>query len=257
MPPPGYEPFLRAICENPADDAPRLVYADWLDENGDPDRAEFIRCDCLGDGYRRDGRSGVATRLLRKNRARWIAELPSAPGVSFDDGTVRGFFSTLRVFVPENFEGLRADLFRAAPIDALTFRFWGVEERKLVSALWQAVEIPEAVHLRRLWASQQRFGPALGRFLQQFAGLQNLRQLWIRSSGLEDDGAVRLADAPHLRSLEELDLAYNGLTDASAQALVRSPNLDRVWSLNVRGNFFTPAGVRALQERFGRRVILG
>ena len=40
----GDEPdFLRAIRENPADDAPRLVYADWLDENGRPERAEFIR----------------------------------------------------------------------------------------------------------------------------------------------------------------------------------------------------------------------
>jgi uncharacterized protein (TIGR02996 family) len=27
--------FLRAILANPADDAPRLIYADWLDEKGD------------------------------------------------------------------------------------------------------------------------------------------------------------------------------------------------------------------------------
>jgi uncharacterized protein (TIGR02996 family) len=26
--------FLRAICESPDDDAPRLVFADWLDEHG-------------------------------------------------------------------------------------------------------------------------------------------------------------------------------------------------------------------------------
>src|SRR5688572_2816258 len=35
--------LLAAIRDAPADDAPRLVYADWLDENGDPERAEFIR----------------------------------------------------------------------------------------------------------------------------------------------------------------------------------------------------------------------
>lgn len=34
--------FLEAIRANPADDTARLVYADWLDERGDP-RAEFIR----------------------------------------------------------------------------------------------------------------------------------------------------------------------------------------------------------------------
>jgi uncharacterized protein (TIGR02996 family) len=38
--------LLRAILEDPADDAPRLVYADWLDEHGDIARAEFIRLQC-------------------------------------------------------------------------------------------------------------------------------------------------------------------------------------------------------------------
>lgn len=36
------EAFIQAICENPDDDAPRLMYADWLEERGDP-RGEFIR----------------------------------------------------------------------------------------------------------------------------------------------------------------------------------------------------------------------
>ena len=38
--------FLEAILAAPADDTPRLIYADWLDEHGDPDRAEFIRVQC-------------------------------------------------------------------------------------------------------------------------------------------------------------------------------------------------------------------
>lgn len=35
--------LLNAIFDAPADDAPRLVYADWLDEHGEPERAEFVR----------------------------------------------------------------------------------------------------------------------------------------------------------------------------------------------------------------------
>ena len=35
--------LLRAVCESPDDDTPRLVLADWLEENGEPERAEFIR----------------------------------------------------------------------------------------------------------------------------------------------------------------------------------------------------------------------
>jgi len=38
--------LLRAVCECPADDAPRLIYADWLEENGGGERAEFVRVQC-------------------------------------------------------------------------------------------------------------------------------------------------------------------------------------------------------------------
>jgi len=43
------EAFLQTVCANPADDAPRLIYADYLEETGDPvrvARAEFIRLQC-------------------------------------------------------------------------------------------------------------------------------------------------------------------------------------------------------------------
>jgi len=36
------ESFMRAIATSPDDDAVRLVFADWLEENGEPERAEFI-----------------------------------------------------------------------------------------------------------------------------------------------------------------------------------------------------------------------
>jgi uncharacterized protein (TIGR02996 family) len=38
---PDRDAFLRMIQENPDDDAPRLVLADWLEERGDP-QGEFI-----------------------------------------------------------------------------------------------------------------------------------------------------------------------------------------------------------------------
>lgn len=41
--------FLRAIADAPDDEAPRLVYADWLDEHGQPDRAEYLRLLCCGE----------------------------------------------------------------------------------------------------------------------------------------------------------------------------------------------------------------
>src|SRR4051812_13666429 len=47
MQPPTVHPaerkLLDAVLADPDDDAPRLVYADWLDEHDQPERAEFIR----------------------------------------------------------------------------------------------------------------------------------------------------------------------------------------------------------------------
>lgn len=40
------EALLRAVLADKADDLPRLVYADYLEENGDADLAEFIRIQC-------------------------------------------------------------------------------------------------------------------------------------------------------------------------------------------------------------------
>lgn len=51
--------FLDTIIENPDEDAPRLVFADWLEENGEAKRAEFIREGC------RHGQE-------QKPRYRWI-----------------------------------------------------------------------------------------------------------------------------------------------------------------------------------------
>lgn len=38
--------FLAAICERPSDDLPRLIFADYLDERGEAERAELIRLQC-------------------------------------------------------------------------------------------------------------------------------------------------------------------------------------------------------------------
>jgi uncharacterized protein (TIGR02996 family) len=41
--------FLTAIGDAPGDDTPRLVYADWLEDGGQPERAEFVRVQCRWD----------------------------------------------------------------------------------------------------------------------------------------------------------------------------------------------------------------
>ncbi len=72
--------LLRAIVAQPDDDLVRLVYADWLDEHGDADRATFIRTQCelaglpAGDA-RRVGLEVRAAVLLQRHREAWLGEL--------------------------------------------------------------------------------------------------------------------------------------------------------------------------------------
>src|SRR5262249_24085793 len=38
--------LLQDVIAHPDEDGPRLIYADWIEENGRPERAEFIRVQC-------------------------------------------------------------------------------------------------------------------------------------------------------------------------------------------------------------------
>ena len=94
--------LFRAICENPAEDTPRLVYADWLQENGRPERAEFIRLQCEAWGLCPAHSTVPAARtraseLLRAHRDRWFDELSTVPGVEWSDLFVRGFIDMAHV----------------------------------------------------------------------------------------------------------------------------------------------------------------
>src|SRR5262245_26732826 len=76
--------FQQAILANPDDDAPRLIYADWPEEQGDSDRAEFIRVQCeLAQMPRREPRrKPLVTReldLLFKHYQLWSRGFPSLP----------------------------------------------------------------------------------------------------------------------------------------------------------------------------------
>lgn len=61
------------VIENPAADGPRLVYADFLEERGETDRAEFIRVQCELEHLKPD-------RLLLPVYDKWLSfERPDTP----------------------------------------------------------------------------------------------------------------------------------------------------------------------------------
>jgi uncharacterized protein (TIGR02996 family) len=73
-------PFLRAIVNQPDDDALRLIYADWLEDRGDP-RAEFLRLEVelhqLGksDKTRKAALQKRMNDLQRQLDARWVTRM--------------------------------------------------------------------------------------------------------------------------------------------------------------------------------------
>jgi uncharacterized protein (TIGR02996 family) len=85
------EAFLAALAENPEDETTRLVFADWLEEHDEPDRAEFIRVQCAlarlaANDPTRTELTRRETELFRQGAGNWLdrAALDLLFGVEFD-----------------------------------------------------------------------------------------------------------------------------------------------------------------------------
>lgn len=91
--------FLQAIIENPDDDGLRLIYADWLEERGDP-RGKFIRVQCqlahLGsDAPYREELKKQETALLLEHEKTWSLNLPDEElGWIFSRGFIESVMAT-------------------------------------------------------------------------------------------------------------------------------------------------------------------
>lgn len=106
-------PFLFAILARPADDMPRLAYADWLDERGDTALAEFVRLQCklaaLGPHATRDV-DPERTAAERRERDLWTvvgdwykADLPAGWTVATEQGRHRREHTGRYAFVTRGF----------------------------------------------------------------------------------------------------------------------------------------------------------
>lgn len=221
MPPPGYEPFLNAICASPEDDTVRLVYADWLDENGDPDRAEFVRLQIQRAQLKAGGENPKELKdrdikLRQVHEERWRRELPPAihPDVwqRFWRGFVSGATVSARLFLQH------ADtIFTAAPV--------------------------QFVHLRRL-------DDALAGMLGTSDHLRRLHGLTVSDSRLFLGWARMLAPRT-LVSLRWLELRERVVLSPEAVPLLAAlPKLDRV---EIKGD--VPRRTAALLgDRFGPKA---
>jgi uncharacterized protein (TIGR02996 family) len=140
----SHSAFLHTIRENPMDDTARLVYADWLDEQGgetNSARAEFIRTQVLLAqlGEADPLRAALEDReneLLRTHEATWVGEVATGlTGWKFERGFLTELSGPIHVFV----EAATGRMFDRHPISRLRIAQSSTATgpiSKLLSARW-------------------------------------------------------------------------------------------------------------------------
>jgi uncharacterized protein (TIGR02996 family) len=278
--PPGWEPFLAAINADLDDDTPRLVFADWLQENGDEPRAEFVRAQCAA--ARGDAGPHRAEELLAEHRGRWLLGLPK--GLLDRPGWCvfrRGFVAALTVFgrylastspLERNWDAGGKAIRRVTALEELRIeQGWNtlMDSRSLaglraltltsagsglIESLAKSPVLPSLTGLTILAKSSD--GVSLRSFRALFAkrNLAGLRRLHLESVDL---GLVLTAGltAPHFAGLEQLRLPSNSLVPPSVEPLVRGPAIANLRVLDLRNNPMGDAGLAHLLAAPGLRKV--
>ncbi|MEO2088340.1 MAG: TIGR02996 domain-containing protein [Gemmataceae bacterium] len=208
-----------AVIASPDDDLPRLVYADWCDENGHPERAEFIRVQCAlarPDGLPADRLADLRIReqtLLEVHGESWLAPLRARGEPLFSPRTHgrfhRGFVET--VWMPAAEFLTNADrLFERCPVRELRVTQTTPEEfRQLV------IDGRVFRRLDTLDLSERQLAGLVGPLLQMGATRWprwNLRRLRLRACGINNAGGYSISRVPRSTfDPVELDVSLNTL----------------------------------------------
>jgi uncharacterized protein (TIGR02996 family) len=194
--------FLRTIAAAPDDDAPRLVYADWLEDRGDP-RGAFIRVQCAlaalpPDDPRRPDLEDAERRLRAAHAANWTAELNGAVrAAEFRRGFVEGVALSAAAFLEHGEKLLAPGLVRTVRL----------------------ADCGDAV-------------PALARCPL----LARVESLDLGVNYLGDEKMAALLRSEHVRGVRGLGLSYNSLTNAGLRAVLDAGPWPRLTALDLQGN---------------------
>ena len=254
-----HEAFLRAIFDAPDDDTPRLVYADFLQENGEEDRAEFIRVQCelatkVGRTEHFDRIWELKAReyelLKRLEPDREYLEPHEREHISHERGfcpAVKTLLVTRRLLT-EPF-AVRWNIVRREP------HYFGAEDLAVDPGL--CLE-PHDLSLL--------FGLSVTRRVTTLYLDGDVREEVAASPGQWSDvhtapaittaGVEALANHKGVRRITSLDLRNNELDNDAARALVKSPYLDNLKRLQLlEGNRLRGRVWQQVIERFGEDVV--
>lgn len=273
--------FLEVIRQSPADDGPRLIYADYLEEKGDAAglaRAEFIRLQCLAASGL-TGRAAAQARekaLLDQNWRVWMRPVCQALGepvpmgftqpiqkASFEETARRDRYFLKRVANEGPWTHSVEQYWmagRAVPyLHSAQFRRGFVSHVTLAAKTYR-----NEMHVARLSERAPLEGLAVvGCTPAQFAGVlaavdfSHLRTLELIFT---DPAVVRLAvSSPALAHLDRLIVRHMHGTDDACAALTAGRELAGLKHLLVRSCHVTAAGMEELAAMpyFSRLETLG
>jgi uncharacterized protein (TIGR02996 family) len=247
------------VCERVDDDAVKLVYADWLeDEGGEPDRARAIR---LGVERRRlddlDPRAWVIDAELGPLNdyppRRWKKGLPRLPGGYWEwsGGLVAGamylspaqllrredrIFSAgpiTRVGVMVEDPGETEELLACSYLPRIRSLAIGGIARPEVVGLSALARSPALAGLHELRLSQCDHQAELLVSMARCPPLPALRSLDLSRNYFQAGGLRALAGAPMLATLHELDLSRSVAGTRGLRELLRSPHLGGLRKLDL------------------------
>lgn len=220
--------FLQDIKQHPDDDTPRLIFADWLEEHGDP-RGHFVRvqCElaaCVPSEPRRKPLEKREQELLAQYRHLWLGPL-------LEDTASRSL-----VRVDAQFR--RGLLHLRCPLDLLRQRQW---------ARWDVWRQSETL----AWVEGLRLSGVRAEPLRELCDtplLSTLGTLGLELSPSDSGHSIRLlANCPHLARLAGLQLGHTTLTDQDLAVFGRSEVFASLQRLGLAGVGLGARGVAFLR----------
>src|SRR5262245_35635466 len=235
--------LFQAILEDPEDTGLRLVYADWLEEHGDADRAEFIRVQGRLGGMAEDDERwpGLEARqhaLFNRRWRDWVAPLESYIPNTLPEFR-RGFVEGICLGLPQFIEN-KESLCRLAPIREVSLSDYKVDRIAHLAASPQLGRISD-LDLRRIDIGDEGLAVLL-----QSPYLCGLKSLRLNTRSVSVNGMRVLAASPLLARLEFLALQRLTLGATGLEVLTSSPALQRLTGLEIIASRLGTAGLQFL-----------
>ncbi|VTR93019.1 Repeat-companion domain protein OS=Isosphaera pallida (strain ATCC 43644 / DSM 9630 / IS1B) GN=Isop_0391 PE=4 SV=1: LRR_6 [Gemmata massiliana] len=250
-----HDALLHAIGEHPEEDTPRLMFADWLEENGQPERADFARNQI--ELTRSELTPAERHPLVKKNVyylnnwvPHWKAQLPRIDGIEWGDFN-RGLIEEVQTSSIERLIDRAADVFTVPGIHILRVGWLG----NYPTRLSELARVSELSRLRALRLVASRANAEDLSVILSSGHLRRLNALDLHGNYANDAVAGDIADG-RFGNLTELWLGSNQIGARGARALAASPHLAELRFLDLRNNTIDHAGRSTLRSRFGSKVKL-